>query len=96
MAKFEIDKFKMSNYGSGFISKYLFTTFDDWGKFKQSIGFGVDKYPGGIDPASWIEPDRVPFIMLYIYDGEGWYNLEFVYPDDFPKLYFYAGNTEQD
>ena len=91
-----IDKFKTKNYGNGFITKYLFTNLDDWDKFKNEIGFfSEEKYPLGIHRDTWIEPDRIPFIMLYTYDGEGWHNMEFVYPDDFPKLYFPAEDVRK-
>lgn len=78
---------KLENYGHGFIEKYLFVSFDEWDSFKEEMGFGKEKYPWNVHLDHWIEPDRIPFIVLYIYDGEGWYNIEFVYPDDFPKIY---------
>ena len=81
---------KIDNYGTGSVTKYLFTSFDDWDKFKDIIA--GDEYPLDIHPSNWIEPDRIPFIMLHVREGGGWYNMEFVYPDDFPKIYMDGSN----
>jgi hypothetical protein len=74
---------KLKNHGHSLVEKYLFRSFEEWNTLREKWFSKGHKHPWNIDRDDWVEPEKVPFILLYVYEGAGRHNIDFIYLDDF-------------